>query len=204
MGSYQSITILGNATRDAEVRQVGQSSVAKIGIAVSEKFRKQDGTTGENTEFFEVEIWDKPALNQYLTKGQSLLVIGQIKTEKWTDQSGQNREAKKVRASIVQLCGGPRQQAQPSAPAPQAPGYAPAPGYQAPTQPQYQQPAPAPAPQYQAPAQPPQYAPPTPPASPQYAPPAPPAAPAYAPNTGQPYPQQPAYVPQAEGPDLPF
>jgi len=184
--SYQQIIIQGNCTRDAEVRQVGQSHVAKIGVAVSEKYKDRSGQTQESTEFFDVEIWDKPGVYQYLTKGASILVVGQIKTEKWTDQSGQNRESKKVRAQVVQLCGS-RPLAQPSAPSsvPQAPGYAPAPAYQAPPQPQYQ-----------APARPQQYAPPTSPASPQYAP-APTAAPAYAPQP------MPGYNP-AEDPDLPF
>ena len=116
---YQSITIMGNLTRDLEVRQVGQSQVAKTGVAVSEKFRKQDGTMGENTEFFDIEIWDKASVYPYLTKGTQVLVIGQIKTEKWQDQqTGQNRESKKVRVQTIQLCGSrPQQNAQPSAPA---------------------------------------------------------------------------------------
>lgn len=172
--SYQQILIQGNCTRDAEVRQVGQSQVAKIGVAVSEKYKGRDGQIQESTEFFDVEIWDKAGVYPYLVKGQSVLIVGQQKTDKWQDQQGQNRESKKVRAQVVQLCG-PRPQAQTQ---PQAP--APAPTYQAPAPPQYQQPAPAPAPQYAPPAQP----------QPQYGP-----HPGYAPA--------PAYSP-AESPDLPF
>ena len=151
--SYQQILIQGNCTRDAEVRQVGQSQVAKIGVAVSEKFKGRDGQIQESTEFFDVEIWDKAGVYPYLIKGQSVLIVGQQKTDKWQDQQGQNRESKKVRAQVVQLCG-PRPQAQPQAPAP-------APAYNQPAPPpQYQQPAPAPAPQYAPPAQPqPQYGP---------------------------------------------
>ena len=174
--SYQQILIQGNCTRDAEVRQVGQSQVAKIGVAVSEKFKGRDGQIQESTEFFDVEIWDKAGVYPYLVKGQSVLIVGQQKTDKWQDQQGQNRESKKIRAQVVQLCG-PRPQAQsqaPDQPAYQAP--APAPTYQAPAPPQYQQPAPAP--QYAPPAQP----------QPQYPPQG-----GYAPQYGQP-----------EGPDLPF
>ena len=149
--SYQQILIQGNCTRDAEVRQVGQSQVAKIGVAVSEKYKGRDGQIQESTEFFDVEIWDKAGVYPYLVKGQSVLIVGQQKTDKWQDQQGQNRESKKVRAQVVQLCG-PRPQAQPQAPAP-------APAYNQPAPPrQYQQPAPAPAPQYAPPAQP-QYGP---------------------------------------------
>ena len=162
--SYQQILIQGNCTRDAEVRQVGQSQVAKIGVAVSEKFKGRDGQIQESTEFFDVEIWDKAGVYPYLTKGQSVLIVGQQKTDKWQDQNGQNRESKKVRAQVVQLCGPrPQAQAQAPAPAPAQPTYqapAPAPTYQVPAPPQYQQPAPAPVPQYAPSAQPqPQYPP---------------------------------------------
>ena len=194
--SYQQILIQGNCTRDAEVRQVGQSQVAKIGVAVSEKYKGRDGQIQESTEFFDVEIWDKSGVYPYLTKGQSVLIVGQQKTDKWQDQNGQNRESKKVRAQVVQLCG-PRPQAQAPASTPAQSAYqapAPAPTYQAPAPPQYQQPAPAypPQPQYQAPAPPPQptYQAPVPPA-PQYQQPAPPPV------------NDPAYTQQMPG-DLPF
>lgn len=155
--SYQQIIIQGNCTRDAEVRQVGQSQVAKIGVAVSEKFRNKEGAIQESTEFFDVEIWDKAGVYPYLTKGQSVLIVGQQKTDKWQDQQGQNRESKKVRAQVVQLCGPRPQQAQPQPQAPAQPArpQAPAQPYNQPAPPpQYQQPAPQ---QYAPPAQPPQY-----------------------------------------------
>lgn len=183
---YQQIIIMGNLTRDVEVRTVGQSQVAKTGVAVSEKFRKQDGTTGENTEFFDIEIWDKASVYPYLKKGQQVLVVGLQRTDKWQDQNGQSRETKKVRVTAIQLCGS--RPAQPQAQAP-APGYTP--------QPQYQQPAPppqyAPQPQYQAPAPPPQptYQPAPVPPAPQYQQPAPPPV------------NDPAYTQQVPS-DLPF
>ena len=145
--SYQIFIIQGNLTRDAEVRQVGQSTVASFGVATSRKFKKQDGTVAEETEFHDVELWNNNGVHPYLTKGASVLVQGEIKTDKWTDQSGQQREKKKVRATIIQLCGSRQQaapqgqpayppQGQPAYP-PQQP-YAPAPGYApAPTAPGY-------------------------------------------------------------------
>lgn len=206
--SYQIFIIQGNLTRDAEVRQVGQSTVASFGVATSRKFKKQDGTVAEETEFHDVELWNNNGVYQYLTKGASVLVQGEIKTDKWTDQNGQQRERKKVRASIIQLCGGGnRQQAQPQAPA--QPVYPPAqPAYPpqapvAPPQQQYQQPpmppqAPVPPaqPQYRAPQ------PPTPPAQPQYQPPMPPQ-PGQPGNTAYPPMNDPAYTQQVQD-DLPF
>lgn len=191
--SYQQILIQGNCTRDAEVRQVGQSQVAKIGVAVSEKYKGRDGQIQESTEFFDVEVWDKAGVYPYLVKGQSVLIVGQQKTDRWQDQQGQNRESKKVRAQVVQLCGPrpqPQSQAPAPAPAPAQPAYqAPAPAYNQPAPPQpYQQPAPAPTP---APA-------PAPAPAPQYAP-QPQPQPQYGPQPGY----APAYTP-AESPDLPF
>lgn len=175
--SYQQIMIQGNCTRDAEVRQVGESQVAKIGVAVSERYKDRNGQVQESAEFFDVEIWDKAAVYPYLTKGQSVLIVGQQKTDKWTDQNGQNREAKKVRAQVVQLCGQRPQQAQ-AAPAPQ-----------------YQQ-APPPAPQYRQAPPAPQYAPPQ-PQTYQQAPPAPP-------QYQQAPPAPPQYGAKDDGQDLPF
>lgn len=167
---------IGNLTRNAEVRQVGQSTVARFGLAMSEKFKKQDGTLGENTEFIDIDLWGQPGVHQYLVKGQMVYVEGSIRTEKWNDPQGQPHSATRIRAHMVQLLG-PRPQAQQPAPQPAAP--------------QYQQ-APAPAPQYapqpQAPAPQPTY--------PQYAP--QPQAPAPQ------YEQQGAPVPPQSGDDLPF
>lgn len=158
---YQLIIIQGNLTRDAEVRQVGQSQVAKTAVAVSEKFRKADGTQNESTEFFDIEIWDKQGIIPFLVKGQQVLVEGQQKTDRWTDQSGNSKEAKKIRVRNIQLCGNktqPQATAQPTQPYP--PQYnAPAPGANtasAPVRKQYQAPTPAPTPA-PAPAFPPQY-----------------------------------------------
>lgn len=141
---------IGNLTRNAEVRQVGQSTVARFGLAMSEKFKKQDGTLGENTEFIDIDLWGQPGVHQYLVKGQMVYVEGSIRTEKWNDQQGQPQSATRIRAHMVQLLG-PRPQAAAPAPQPAAPQYqqAPAPQYA----PQPQAPAPAPQPTY------PQYAP---------------------------------------------
>ena len=151
---YQLITIMGGLVRDLEVRQVGQSVVAKTAVAVSEKFRKADGTVGETTEYFEVEMWDKPQIHPYLTKGTQVLIAGRQKTDRWQDQNGQTRTASRIRVDVIQLCGAkpqatakpsaPLAQPAPSAPARPAPAPAPAPA-----------PSPAPsAPAYQAPSDP--------------------------------------------------
>ena len=206
--SYHSFIVQGNLTRDAEVRQVGQSSVASFGLATSRRFKKQDGTDGEETEFHDIELWNNNGVYPYLTKGQSVLIQGEIRTDRWQDQNGQQREKKKIRASVIQLCGSRQQQGaqqqppmgppQPQYQQPQAPMQQP-PQYQQPPQQQYRQ---APQPPMQ-----PQYQQPQPPAQPQYQQPQPPAQPQY-PQPGQPgnpqYPpmNSPAYT-QPQDDDLP-
>lgn len=205
--SYQIFIIQGNLTRDAEVRQVGQNSVASIGVATSRRYKKQDGSVAEETEFHEVELWNNNGVYPYLVKGASVLVQGEIRTDKWTDQNGNQKERKKVRASIIQLCGS-RQQAAPQG----QPAYPPAQPMMPPpatpgAPPQYAQP-PMP-PQAPVPPAQPQYQQPRPPAQPQYAQPQPPAAPQYQPpqpgqpgNTAYPPMNDPAYTtPQVD--DLP-
>ena len=51
--SVNLVILVGNLTRDAEVRTVGQQQVAKFGLATSERFRKQDGTQGERKLMYE-------------------------------------------------------------------------------------------------------------------------------------------------------
>lgn len=145
---------IGNLTRDVEVREVGQNKVARFAIAMNEKYRKQDGTMAETTEFMEVEYWGNSGVFQYLTKGQMVYVEGSIRTEKWTGNDGVERSTTKLRAREIQLLGSRQQQPQ-QTPAPQQ---APAPQqYQRPVPPrpqtprppvpqQYQQPAPQPSP----------------------------------------------------------
>lgn len=139
--SYQLIILKGNLTRDAEIRQIqGQDGtptvIAKIDIAVGNSYTRRDGTQINEVEYFNnIEIWNKPGLNPYLLKGQSLLVQCVQKTETYTGNDGQQHKAVKYRVQAVDLCGERRQEQQP---APQAP-----PQYQQPPMtPQYQQPMP--------------------------------------------------------------
>ncbi|MBQ6959224.1 MAG: single-stranded DNA-binding protein [Bacteroidales bacterium] len=182
--SINKVILVGNLTKDAEIRTVGQQQVASFGLATSERFTDRNGQKQELTEFHNIELWGNAGVYPYLKKGTQVYVEGSIKTDKWTDQQGQPHETKKIRAFTLQLVGQRPQQAQ--QPAPQQ--------YQQPMPPQYQQPAP---PQYQQPIPPagypgapqnPQqqsYAPIATPPQPQYQQPAPPPAPAVAPPMAQ-------------------
>ena len=120
--SVNSVILIGNITRDAEVRQVGQNQVAKFGLATSEKYKNTSGEFVEETEFHNVELWGSVGVHPYLKKGQLVFVQGSIKTDRWTDQQGVDRSVVKVKAKAIQLLGPRPQQAQPQATqAPQRP-----------------------------------------------------------------------------------
>lgn len=92
--SVNKVIILGNLGQDPEV-QITQSGkhVAKLSIATSEKFKKQDGTMQEKTEWHRVILWNKQAelAGKYLRKGRKVYIEGKIQTRSWDDQSGQKR-----------------------------------------------------------------------------------------------------------------
>lgn len=94
------LTILtGNIATDIELRQVGDTVVTSINLAVKDNFKK------DTTHFIRVEAWGKTAelLNQYCSKGSKIGVEGSLKVDKFKDKEGNNREVTKVNASRVEF-----------------------------------------------------------------------------------------------------
>jgi single-strand DNA-binding protein len=87
-------TIIGNLTRDPEVRSTpsGQT-VATLGVATSRSWVNQAGVRQEETEFHSVVAWGRLAeiCQQYMHKGMRVYVEGRIKTRSWDDQTGNKR-----------------------------------------------------------------------------------------------------------------
>lgn len=94
------LTVLtGNIATDIELRQVGDTVVTSINLAVKDNFKK------DTTHFIRVEAWGKTAelLNQYCSKGSKIGVEGSLKVDKFKDKEGNNREVTKVNASRVEF-----------------------------------------------------------------------------------------------------
>lgn len=126
--SVNKVILVGNITRDAEVRTVGQNQVVRFGLATNNKYRNSQGETIEETEFHNIEYWGGAGVHQYLKKGQQVYVEGSIKTDKWTGQDGQEKSTVKIKASSLQLLGLRQQSQQGQASAqPQRPQQRPAP-----------------------------------------------------------------------------
>ncbi|MBD5654756.1 MAG: single-stranded DNA-binding protein [Candidatus Eremiobacteraeota bacterium] len=101
-GSYNRITLVGNLTRDPEIRYVdgGGKAVTKFALAIN---RKSKG--GDETMFIDIVAWDRlgEICNQYLKKGMSALVEGRLAIRDYTNKDGEKRKAIEVVASDMQM-----------------------------------------------------------------------------------------------------
>jgi single-strand DNA-binding protein len=113
MGSMNRVFLMGNLTRDPELRQTPSGrAVLEVGIAVSEKFKNKEGEEVESVCFAEVVMWGKlaEACGQYLAKGSAVMIEGSLQFEQWQTADGQKRSKLRVRANRVQFLGKPRKE----------------------------------------------------------------------------------------------
>jgi len=100
-GSVNKVIIVGNLGRDPEVRSFPNGGkVVNLRIATSETWRdKQSGERKERTEWHSVAIFNEALgkiAEQYLRKGSTVYIEGQLETRKWQDQSGADRYTTEV------------------------------------------------------------------------------------------------------------
>ena len=109
MSSYNRVTLVGNLTRQPELRKTKNgSAVTDLGIALNRVWTGENGQRQEETTFVDVTVWGRAAENaaQYLQKGRSVLIEGRLQMETWQDkQSGQDRSKLRVVADTVQFLG---------------------------------------------------------------------------------------------------
>lgn len=104
MASVNVVALVGNLTRDPELRQAGDSQVCKLGIAVNERVKR--GEVWEDVpNYFDVEVWggQAEACATYLTKGNRVGVQGSLRWRSWEADDGSKRSAVSVRAQVVQF-----------------------------------------------------------------------------------------------------
>ena len=122
MASINRVVLVGNLTRDPELRSTSSGmSVCKMGIAVNDR-RKQGDDWVEKVNFFDVTVWGAQAENcsRYLSKGRPVAIDGRLDYQTW-EKDGQKRSNIEIIAQTVQFLGS-RQDAGSSAPAPVATG----------------------------------------------------------------------------------
>ena len=110
MASYNKVLLMGNLTKDPELRYTPQgTSVANLRMAVNRKYRTKDQELKEEVCFITAVVWNKQAetCNQYLHKGSSVFVEGRLQSRTWEDNTGAKRSVIEVRAERVQFMGAP-------------------------------------------------------------------------------------------------
>ena len=103
------VVLVGRLTRDPELRETNTGkSVCNFGIAVTKKFKPQDGSP--DADFFNVSCWGQTAefASNYLGKGRLVAVDGRLQSRKYTTQSGEQRDVVEVVADNVNGLDRPR------------------------------------------------------------------------------------------------
>ena len=108
MASFNRVILVGNITRDIELRYTpGGTAVTELGMAVNDRRKNQTGEWVEETTFVDVTLWARTAevASEYLGKGDSLLVEGRLKLDSW-ETDGQKRSKLRVVGERMQMLGG--------------------------------------------------------------------------------------------------
>ncbi len=106
MASYNRVVLVGNLTRDIELRYTpGGTAVTDMGIAVNERVKRNDQWTDE-VNYFDITLWGRTAevAAEYMNKGSSVLIEGRLKYDTW-EQDGQKRSKIKIVGERMQMLG---------------------------------------------------------------------------------------------------
>jgi single-strand DNA-binding protein len=107
MASFNRVILVGNMTRDPELRYIASgTAVSDIGLAVNDRVKKGDQWV-EETTFVDVTLWGRTAeiANEYLSKGSPVLIEGRLKLDRW-EKEGQKHSKLKVIGERLQMLGG--------------------------------------------------------------------------------------------------
>ncbi|KJJ83736.1 Single-strand DNA-binding [Candidatus Omnitrophus magneticus] len=107
-GSLNKVIIMGNLTRDPEIRYVPSgTAVTSFTVAVNRVYKDKSGEKKEDPSFIRVVVWGKMAevCGEYLTKGRMVLVEGRLQSRSWETADKQKRSIIEVVAENVQFMG---------------------------------------------------------------------------------------------------
>lgn len=109
MASFNKVILLGNLTRDPEVRYTPKgSAVCDLGIAVNRVYTTDSGEKREEVTYVDVVLWARLAeiAGEYLKKGRPVFIEGRLQMDTWDDkQTGQKRTKLRVVGETMQLLG---------------------------------------------------------------------------------------------------
>ena len=107
MASFNRVILVGNLTKDVELRHIPSgTAVTDISLAVNERVKKNDQWV-DDVNFFDVTLWGRTAevAGMYLSKGSSVLIEGRLKQDKWEQEDGQKRSKIKIIGERMQMLG---------------------------------------------------------------------------------------------------
>jgi len=107
MASYNRVVLVGNLTRDPELRYIPSgTAVTDIGLAMNEKYKNGKGEWVEEVTFVDVTMWGRTAevACEYLSKGSSALIEGRLKLDQW-EKDGKKNSRLRVVCDRMQMLG---------------------------------------------------------------------------------------------------
>ena len=108
MASYNRVVLVGNLTRDVELKYTQSgTAVTDVGLAVNDRRKTQTGEWVDETTFVDVTLWGRTAevAGEYLSKGSSVLIEGRLRLDTW-ETEGQKRSKLRVVCERMQMLGG--------------------------------------------------------------------------------------------------
>ena len=110
MASLNKVLLIGNLTRDTELRYIPSgSAVASFTLAINRVYKLQSGEKKEEVSFVRIVVWGRMAevCGEYLKKGSPVFVEGRLQSRSWDGPDGQKRSTIEVVANNVQFLRGP-------------------------------------------------------------------------------------------------
>jgi single-strand DNA-binding protein len=111
MSSLNKVFLMGNLTRDPEVRYTPKgTAVTDLAIAINRTYKGQDGQEREEVTYVDIVTWGRQAetCGQYLSKGSPVFVEGRLQLDQWEDSEGKKKSRLRVLAERVQFLGRPK------------------------------------------------------------------------------------------------
>ena len=106
MASLNKVMLIGNLTRDPELRYIPSgTAVATFTLAVNRVYKMQTGEKKEQASFIRIVVWGRVAevCGEYLSKGSPVFVEGRLQSRDWETQDGQKRSTTEVVADNIQF-----------------------------------------------------------------------------------------------------
>jgi single-strand DNA-binding protein len=97
MASFNQVILLGNLTRDPQLKYLpSQTPVVEFGLAMNRKFKLQSGEDREEVTFVDCSAFGRQAevINQYCQKGKQIMIQGRLKFDQWEDKQGGGKRSK--------------------------------------------------------------------------------------------------------------